>query len=328
MMDFILQSEKSICLSNEHSYAYESIAYDGNAYFFTILNQPYIHIYQKDFSFMAAYETCRCYSAMCYDSLNYCFWASDHAHPNKLYCLDENLNEQSAFAIPIDKSIDITGLSCDDINDTLLISFQEGVIEITKDSHLQNQYGLIAGTCEAVLSYDHIILTLRAHNDMQFLDFQSLDNAILESYPIDFPYKVIDFTWDHDQMKTCDMLCFLFLIIGKDGCPCLIKCCLKPCKCKPCSCDQDNCDPLDSICRILSSIACMEASLSHILNAEGEKIQKAVEIATDVCDLLKVNESVRKTVNDVTMLEQVLLSKLNAILKIDQCIDDCDDCKN
>ena len=327
-MDFTLQFEECIYLSCGQPYAYEGVAYDGNAYYFTLSNAPCIHIYQKDFSFMASYETCRNYSAICYDSVNYCFWASDHAHPNILYCLDENLNEQSIFTIPIDKNIDITGLSCDDIHDTLFISFYEGVMEITKDGQIQNQYAPIIGTFASVLSYDEAFLTLRAHNDMQFLDFQSLDGTLLESYPIDCPYQIMNIIWDYERMKTCDMLCFLFLIIGKDGCPCFIKCCLKPCQCKPCACDLDDCNRSDSVCRLLSSIACIEAALSHILNAEGEKIQKAVEIAGNVCELLEVNESVRKTVTDVTMLEQVLFAKLNAVLEIDQCINNCEDCKN
>lgn len=315
-MDFTLQLEKCICLSCKQPYAYKGVAYDGNAYYFTLSNDPYIHIYQKDFVFLASYETNHCYSAICYDSVNICFWASDHAYSNTLYCLDENLNERSAFTLPIDKKIDITGLSCNDIADTLFISYQDGIMEITKNGQLQSQSQPIVGSYKAVLSYDHAFLTLRDHYDMQFLDFQSYDGALLESYPINCPYQILDFAWDYDQMKTCDMLCFLFLIIGKDGCPCLIKCCLRPCQCKPSSCDQDDCNRLDSICRLLSSIACIEAALSHILNAEGEKIQKAVEIATDVCELLEVNESVRKTVIDVTMLEQVLLAKLNAVLEV------------
>lgn len=323
-MDFTLQSEECIYLSCEQTYAYECVAYDGNAYYFTLSNAPCIHIYQKDFSFMASYETCRDYSAICYDSINYCFWASSHAHSNMLYCLDENLNEVSAFTIPIDKNIDITGLSCDDTNDSLFISYHEGAMVIKKDGHIQYQYAPIIGTFASILSYDHAFLTLRSHNGMQFLDFQLLNGTLTESYTIDDPYQITNIIWDHERMKTCDMLCFLFLINGKDGCPCLLKCCLKPCPCKPCSCEQDNCNQADSICRLLSSIACIEAALSHILNAEGEKIQKAVEIATDVCELLEVNKSVRKTVTDVTMLEQVLLAKLHAVLEINQCIDDCE----
>ena len=48
-MDFTLQFEECIYLSCGQPYAYEGVAYDGNAYYFTLSNAPCIHIYQKDF---------------------------------------------------------------------------------------------------------------------------------------------------------------------------------------------------------------------------------------------------------------------------------------
>ena len=50
--------------------------------------------------------------------------------------------------------------------------------------------------------------------------------------------------------------------------------------------------------------------LAHILNAEGEKLQKAVEIADNICELLEINQSVNKTITKITFLEQVLYAKL------------------
>lgn len=61
---------------------------------------------------------------------------------------------------------------------------------------------------------------------------------------------------------------------------------------------------------IIESIALIEASLAHILNAEGEKIQKAVKKHKNLCELLSINNSVTDTINKVTLLEQVLLNKL------------------
>ena len=57
----------------------------------------------------------------------------------------------------------------------------------------------------------------------------------------------------------------------------------------------------------------VEAALAHILNAEGEKLQKAVKLADNVCDLLEVDKAVNKTVSRITFLEQTLLAKLETI---------------
>ena len=67
---------------------------------------------------------------------------------------------------------------------------------------------------------------------------------------------------------------------------------------------------------MLQSIALQEAALAHILNAEGEKIQRVVCEAKCVDDLLNVNESVTNTIQAVSTLEEMLKDK--AIVVIDE----------
>lgn len=68
-----------------------------------------------------------------------------------------------------------------------------------------------------------------------------------------------------------------------------------------------------SITDIIESVALEETALSHILNAEGEKIQKVVamqDVTPEV--LLATNKSVESMVNAVSRLEMILHSKLSA----------------
>mgnify|MGYP007103836373 CR=1 FL=1 len=63
---------------------------------------------------------------------------------------------------------------------------------------------------------------------------------------------------------------------------------------------------------IIESVALQETALSHILNAEGEKIQKMValpDVTPEV--LLATNKSVESMVNAVSRLEMILHSKLS-----------------
>ena len=76
-----------------------------------------------------------------------------------------------------------------------------------------------------------------------------------------------------------------------------------------------------SITDMISSVALEQTALSHILNAEGEKIQKIVAIATTSEELLAVNKSVESMVNSITKLEMVLQGKLSLF---EDCL--CDDC--
>lgn len=125
--------------------------------------------------------------------------------------------------------------------------------------------------------------------------------------------------WKEDCCKPCHDRCD-----WKDNCCCEADCCrpchdrcdwkddccCEACCCKPCRHDWENkCN------HILESIALQEAALAHILNAEGEKLQKAIAEDADVCELLKVNESVYQTIVRVTHLEQVLYAKLEALSK-------------
>lgn len=86
-----------------------------------------------------------------------------------------------------------------------------------------------------------------------------------------------------------------------------------------------ECTNIDKCCAatsLLQSIALEETAISHILNAEGEKLQKA--ICMEECsekDLLDVNKSVEDMVDKITTLEVVLKSKLDLIVPI---LEHCD----
>lgn len=86
-----------------------------------------------------------------------------------------------------------------------------------------------------------------------------------------------------------------------------------------------ECTHIDKCCAansLLQSIALEETAISHILNAEGEKLQKA--IAMHNCtqkDLICINKSVEDMVDKITALEIVLKSKLDLIKPL---LDDCD----
>ncbi|GHU80979.1 hypothetical protein FACS1894191_7330 [Clostridia bacterium] len=79
-------------------------------------------------------------------------------------------------------------------------------------------------------------------------------------------------------------------------------------------------DPInreDALSNLLASIALEEAALAHILNAEGEKIQYALEKIPGVTldQLLAVNDSVRTVMNGAGEVENTLKDKLAAVTK-------------
>ena len=76
-----------------------------------------------------------------------------------------------------------------------------------------------------------------------------------------------------------------------------------------------------SLNEIISSIAMEELSLSHILNAEGEKLQyvlgtlPGLDEAAALEEVLQVNQSVKDTLSSVMEQQMALTAKLSAALK-------------
>lgn len=64
---------------------------------------------------------------------------------------------------------------------------------------------------------------------------------------------------------------------------------------------------------LIESVALEQTGLAHILNAEGEKLQKAIQIGATPDQLIKINSSVEGMTNSIARLEMILQAKLNAV---------------
>lgn len=79
-----------------------------------------------------------------------------------------------------------------------------------------------------------------------------------------------------------------------------------------------------AITDLIESVALQEAALSRILDAESEKLQKAVDRQNHGSpdELLKFNRSVDKTIRSITLLEVILQGKLQLF---SDCLCPCPD---
>ncbi len=69
-----------------------------------------------------------------------------------------------------------------------------------------------------------------------------------------------------------------------------------------------------AITDLIESIALEETALSHVLNAEGEKIQKVLSMdCISLAEILEANETVMNMVSTVNDLEHTLQAKLSLV---------------
>jgi len=70
-----------------------------------------------------------------------------------------------------------------------------------------------------------------------------------------------------------------------------------------------------ALASVIASIALQEAAVSHVLNAEGEKIQAVVGMpGVSATDLRNINRSVEETVNNFAMYGDDLRNKLKTVI--------------
>lgn len=70
-------------------------------------------------------------------------------------------------------------------------------------------------------------------------------------------------------------------------------------------CENEKC----ALTGILQSVSMQEAALANIINGEAEKLNKALCMTNCIEELLKVNESVRETIQVISNLEASLKDK-------------------
>ncbi len=81
-------------------------------------------------------------------------------------------------------------------------------------------------------------------------------------------------------------------------------------------CTDIPCTLDGSLCEVIRSIALIEQGIAKIITSESEKIKNAVDNSTCTKELIDVNNSVSKTIMNLTMLEQMLKEKLELALTI------------
>lgn len=299
------------------------IAFDGCNYFCTLSCKCEIIKLNACYECQTIYHTCRQYDCICYDWCEHCFWASSKDCTTVLFKLDCSMNEIDLVYIKnVACSGYITGLSYNCCNDTIIVSFTSSVVSVNKDcGETERLYfsktDWIMGVGKLCGFYCLIVLRENQYSFEVFNHcFQKLHcyTVCAENLPVNFIFNPCKYFSEKPRievfmLKNCQYPYIYEIVLPEEYKD--IQC--NNCNnfCKKCCCDHVPCG-CGSHCDIVESIAMVETAISHILNAEGEKIQKVLSETDDIDQILCVNDHVNQTIIHVTHLEQILYDKLIA----------------
>ncbi|MBU3110041.1 hypothetical protein [Clostridium lacusfryxellense] len=86
--------------------------------------------------------------------------------------------------------------------------------------------------------------------------------------------------------------------------------------CKRCHISNKGVTPRcksQAVTDIIESIALQEIELAHIINVEGEKIQRGIALATNIDELISLDSTVNQTLTNVIKIQMLLHFKLEEI---------------
>ncbi|MEG2214169.1 MAG: hypothetical protein RRY09_00990 [Oscillospiraceae bacterium] len=324
-------------LPNRCGFRYEGLAFDGCYFYLTCPADCQIIKYDACFCETDSFNVSKPYACICYDISENCFWAATDRHYHKLFKLDTCFNEIDCLNIyPCeDCGSVITGVSFDCVNCRLLISFSGCIVSVEPRSPEQPQ--LLKKTCgvwnggvlslapsSAVIELCGCNQRLSFYNCHFDLEFQiEIPKCYMLEALIFYPCDI-----HSGRQRFCALVTkncsYSFLLVWELPC--------QAPEIAPCNydildnrCCSDRCRPERACCDVIESIALIEAALSHILNAEGEKLQKVIACTDDTDKILAVNRAINETLVNATHLEIILHDKLTALRVCEPiCGPDCD----
>ncbi len=316
----------------------KNIAFDGCAYYCTTDTCEICKL-NTCLEVVKRYCITTKYDCICYDYCEHCFWVSSKSCHNKIFKLDCSMNVIGCIDLcGTWVRGEVTGISYNCCNNSLIISYAYAVIEVDKEcGHGNVIYSNAKGIITGVLSLcPYILVTVLCKNE-QFVQIVDFCGQILKCCRIDDEGLLINLIYNPCKTR-CGKMRIEGLVLKKRCltflCREIISCHeleFEPCYCNDkicceCCCEEHHCEKNTSCSDIIESVALMGAALSHILNAEGEKLQKVLAETNDIDKILCVNREINKTIVSATHLEHVLYAKLSAVSELcgeDPCFDSC-----
>ena len=272
-----------------------------------------IYKYDRCFEFCRGYDTARKYNFLCYDYQDDSYYAACAGSGKNIYKLSRDFNEIDCIRIEVPRAVGkLTDISYDCSDDRIIAAYTLGIYAVDKCTGEVDV--LYRPVCDWIMGINkccglYFTVVLRCHKYMIVIyDEQFSELGILPFCEHELPVNVIDCGDGYVDclIRKCGRYYFIYRI----ELPVNIRC--------SCQVRRRHCrDCREEVCAdMVESVARVECALSHILNAEGEKLQKIIACSDDLETILCASEKVNDTLQNITQLEQVLYNKLAVMNKL------------
>ena len=273
-----------------------------------------IYKYDRCFEFCRGYDTARKYDFLCYDYRDDTYYAASAGSGKNIYKLSCEFTEIDCIQIDVPRAVGkLTDISYDCSDDRIIAAYTLGIYAVDKCTGEVDE--LYRPVCDWIMGINkcrglYFAVVLRCHEYMLVIyDEQFRELGTLSFGERELPVNVIDCG---DGYVDC-----LIRKRGKYYYLYRVELPLNIC-CRPFQLCRRHCrDCRDEVCAdMVESVARVECALSHILNAESEKLQKIIACSDDLETILCANEKVNDTLQNITQLEQALYNKLAIMNKL------------
>lgn len=291
MLSLEIYKKKPICHIKDDIYS--GITKINKSYFFCNPSHCEINEYDECFQQIACYKVKRKYTHISYCQTLKCYYAITSNHYNRVFKLNKCFEEEDCFELKTGCRMIFNGIDCNSKDIYLSCGCYIITVSLACMSKIEVWIKENQRLSSVAKSSQYLMTSLSGCDGSTFIVFDNCKFLQL-SCCLPCKYRIQDIAYDDG---------YIYILVSKCDCyQFVLVCMLQPhCHKKPC---HQECND------IIESIALMETSLSHILNAEGEKLQKIIACSDDPCMILEVNEAVNQTIVNVTHLEHVLYSKL------------------
>ena len=276
---------------------YSGIAYDGYWFYFTIKDEHKIIKSDIYFTQVEYFDTYRCYSYICYDCREKCFWAIDPCDLAYVYKLDKFFKDIDALSIstPTGEEI-ITGISYIDGCDKLLIAYDNVIKSI--DKHFGEEQNILYNSGEYGITtvtdiFSCYICCCLSKQESE-INLYSYSQAFITKFMIPYALKVVAMILV-PSIRMKNQFHLYILSVGSKGEQCILDYVVRNV-----TIDINE----QRYYNMIDNVAREGIRIAHTLNMESDKLKIALSTSNEKKEIISAYRSTCKIVNQAIEREQ------------------------